>query len=83
MSVVPSPRLVPDIEGKWPAPAAYVRAVPPATVVPLGTGNYSVDHAAYVLAFTTGDEAHAVYPDGYSASTWAHDLPRLVSWRAA
>jgi protein SCO1 len=57
--------------------------MPPATVVPLGDGNYSVDHAAYVLAFTADDEAHAVYPDGYSASTWAHDVPRLVKWRAA
>jgi protein SCO1/2 len=64
---------------------AAERAVgmPPATVVPLGNGNYSVDHAAYVLAFTTDDEAHVVYPDGYGASTWAHDLPRLVKWRAS
>jgi len=54
--------------------------MPPATVVPLGNGNYSVDHAAYVIAFTTDDEAHAVYPDGYTASTWVHDLPRLVKW---
>jgi len=62
---------------------AAERAVgmPPATVVPLGHGNYTVDHAAYVLAFTTDDEAHVVYPDGYGASTWAHDLPRLVRWR--
>jgi protein SCO1/2 len=62
---------------------AAERAVgmPPATVVPLGNGNYTVDHAAYVLAFTTDDEAHVVYPDGYGAATWAHDLPRLVKWR--
>jgi protein SCO1 len=53
----------------------------PATVVSLGNGDYSVDHAAYVLAFTTDDEAHVVYPDGYGAATWAHDLPRLVKWR--
>jgi len=55
----------------------------PATVVPLGGGNYSVEHAAYILAFTTDDLAHAVYPDGYTAATWEHDLPRLVDWRAA
>jgi len=52
--------------------------LPPATVVNEGNGNYSVEHAADVLAFTADNEAHAVYPDGYSASTWVHDLPRLV-----
>ena len=52
--------------------------LPPATVVPEGNGNYSVAHAAFVIAFTADNEAHAEYPDGYSASTWVHDLPRLV-----
>jgi protein SCO1/2 len=52
--------------------------LPPATVVPLGNGNYSVQHAAFVFAFTTDNEAHAEYPDGYGATTWVHDLPRLV-----
>ena len=52
--------------------------LPPAIVVPLGNGNYSDQHAAIVLAFTADDQAHAEYPEGYGASTWVHDLPRLV-----
>lgn len=52
--------------------------LPPATVVPLGNGNYSVDHAAFVLAFTADNEAHVEYPSGFTDDTWAHDLPRLV-----
>lgn len=52
--------------------------LPPATVVPLGNGNYSVDHAAFVLAFTADNQAHVEYPSGFTDNTWAHDLPRLV-----
>ena len=53
--------------------------MPPATVEPIaGTTNYSVDHAAWVIAFTKDNLAHAIYPAGITASVWSHDLPRLV-----
>jgi protein SCO1/2 len=52
--------------------------LPPAIVVQQGNGNYTDEHAAIVLAFTTDNEAHAEYPEGYGATTWTHDLPRLV-----
>ena len=56
--------------------------MPPATVEPLGNGNYSVDHAAWVIAFTPDNLAHAIYPSGLdSPAVWAHDMPRLVKWR--
>ena len=58
--------------------------MPPAEVEPLGNGNYSVDHAAWVLAFTLDNQAHAIYPSGFdTAAVWAHDLSRLVTWRAS
>jgi len=58
--------------------------MPPAEVEPIGGGNYSVDHAAWVLAFTLDNQAHAIYPAGFdTASVWSHDLSRLVTWRAA
>ena len=57
--------------------------MPPATVEPLGNGNYSVDHAAWVIAFTPDNQAHAIYPAGLDTPTvWGHDLPRLVDYAA-
>jgi len=57
--------------------------MPPSEVEPLGGGNYSVDHAAWVLAFTLDNQAHAIYPAGFdTASVWSHDMSRLVTWRA-
>ncbi len=44
----------------------------------LGGGNYGVSHAAYVLAFTTDDLAHLIYPEGVTADDWARDLEKLV-----
>ena len=56
--------------------------MPPATVEPLGNGNYTVDHAAWVIAFTADDQAHVIYPAGMGPSVWIHDLPRLVKdWK--
>ncbi len=47
--------------------------------LPLGDGDaYAVGHAAHVLAFTTDNRAHIVYPFGTRQEDWAHDLPLLV-----
>jgi protein SCO1/2 len=47
-----------------------------------GTGVYSVSHASFVLAYTTDNRAHLVYPGGVSQQDWIHDLPLLMkeSW---
>jgi protein SCO1/2 len=44
----------------------------------LGGGNYAVDHAGQVDAFTTDNVDHVMYPGGIKASDWVNDLPKLV-----
>lgn len=44
----------------------------------LGGGNYAVNHAAYVIAFTKEGEGHTVYPSGMGMREWLNDLPLLV-----
>ncbi len=51
----------------------------PATRTDLGNGNYAVNHAAYVMAFTTDNIAHLVYPSGMGMREWLNDLPLLVA----
>jgi protein SCO1/2 len=54
----------------------------PSTVQFQGGGNYAVDHAAQVEAFTTDNMSHVVYPGGYQQADWVNDLPRLVNgWK--
>ncbi len=52
----------------------------PGEKVPLDdSGNYAVNHGAYVLAFTADDDiAHVVYPLGITRDHWAHDIKKLV-----
>lgn len=51
----------------------------PATRTDLGGGNYAVNHAAYVMAFTPEDNmAYLVYPSGMGMQEWLNDLPQLV-----
>lgn len=54
--------------------------IAPATTTDLGGGNYAVNHAAYVMAYTAEDNlAHIVYPLGFTREQWAHDLEKLVT----
>jgi protein SCO1/2 len=39
---------------------------------------YTVGHAASVIAFSKEGPAHVVYPFGTRQADWAHDLPRLA-----
>ncbi|WP_322819725.1 SCO family protein [Tepidiforma sp.] len=50
----------------------------PATRTDLGGGNYAVNHAAYVMAFTKDNYAYTVYPSGMGQKEWLNDLPLLV-----
>jgi protein SCO1/2 len=46
--------------------------------------DYTVSHAAYVMAFTRDNQAHVVYPLGVSRTDWVHDLMTLVKegWKS-
>ncbi len=44
----------------------------------LGGGNYTVNHAAYVIAFTKEQVAYTVYPAGMGLTEWLNDIPLLV-----
>ena len=63
---------------------AAIDAAQQATGVPLAskTGrspqSYAVSHANFVLAYTTDNLAHLIYPGGVTQQDWAHDLPQLV-----
>lgn len=52
--------------------------IPVATRTDLGGGNYSVNHAAYVIAYTKEQLAYTVYPSGMGMKEWLNDLPLLV-----
>ncbi len=54
-------------------------SINPATRTDLGGGNYSVNHAAYVMAFSQDNLAHLVYPLGVTRETWTNDLTILVN----
>lgn len=53
--------------------------VNPASKTDLGGGNYAVNHAAFVMAFTPEDQkARLVYPAGMSSEDYAADLRSLI-----
>jgi protein SCO1/2 len=52
--------------------------VPVATKSGPATGNYAVSHANFVLAYSTDDLAHVIYPGGVSKDDWVNDLPLLL-----
>jgi protein SCO1/2 len=59
--------------------AAQVAAgVPPARKVRRAGEPDAVGHANFVLAYTTDNLAHVIYPGGLTQEDWAHDLPQLV-----
>ena len=68
------------LTGTGPAIAAAQRmaGVPVAVRAGPAKGNYAVNHANFVLAYTKDNLAHLIYPGGVSKDDWAHDLPRLI-----
>lgn len=44
----------------------------------IGGGNYTVSHAAYVIAFTPDNKGRLAYPYGFTVEDWRHDLNKLV-----
>ena len=53
--------------------------IPVATKSGPAKGNYAVDHANFVLAYSKDDLAHVIYPGGVSKDDWVHDLPLLIN----
>jgi protein SCO1/2 len=51
-----------------------VKQIPDST----NPGVYLVGHAAQVIAYTSDDSAHVVYPFGIRQQDWANDIPILV-----
>ena len=56
--------------------------MPPTVYTDIGGGNYTVSHAAYVVAFTEDNLGHLAYPFGFAIDDWRHDLNKLalVGW---
>lgn len=73
------------LTGSEAAIAAVERAagVPVAEKTGPANGNYGVAHANFVIAYTTDELAHVIYPGGVSKDDWVHDLPLLIreTWR--
>jgi protein SCO1/2 len=46
-------------------------------------GDYTVGHAAQIMAYTPDNQAHVLYPAGVRREDWVNDLPRLLErWGA-
>jgi protein SCO1 len=59
--------------------AQKAAGVPLAQKTDLRSGNYSVTHANFVVAYTKDNFGHVIYPGGVSEADWVHDLPLLVN----
>lgn len=51
----------------------------PITNTDLGDGNYAVGHPAVIIAYSTDNLAHVLYPFGVKKEAWVHDLAKLVN----
>jgi len=76
-------RFDPDFIGLTGPPEALERAQRAAGVAPArpdsaAGADYSVGHAAQVMAYTADGLGRVVYPAGTRQVDWAHDLPLLV-----
>jgi protein SCO1/2 len=50
---------------------------------PAASDDYAVGHAAQIMAYTSDDLTHIVYPAGVQSEAWISDLPRLAEgWPA-
>lgn len=52
--------------------------VPVARKADSGNVNYGMAHANFVLAYTSDNRAHVIYPGGIGEDDWVHDLPLLM-----
>jgi protein SCO1/2 len=57
---------------------AEIPAAQQAANVPVAKDAPSYDHSAFVLADTSDNLAHVIYPSGISQADWFEDLPQLA-----
>jgi protein SCO1/2 len=57
---------------------AEIQGAQQAASVPVAKGAPSYDHSAFVLAYTSDNLGHVIYPSGISEADWLHDLPQLA-----
>jgi protein SCO1 len=57
---------------------AEIQGAQQAANVPVAKGAPSYDHSAFVLAYTSDNLGHVIYPSGISEADWLHDLPQLL-----
>jgi protein SCO1 len=57
---------------------AEIQAAQQAANLPVAKGAPSYDHSAFVLAYTSDNLGHVIYPSGISEADWLLDLPRLA-----
>jgi protein SCO1/2 len=59
--------------------------MPQTVYTDLGGGNYSCSHAAYVIAFTTDNQGHLAYREGFTIEDWHQDLHKLalIGWKTS
>ncbi len=55
---------------------AGVKAAQAAAKAP--SGGDTVDHSAFVFAYTKDNLGHLIYPAGITQADWLHDLPQLA-----
>ncbi len=66
-----------DFVGLTGSPAE-IQAAQMAANVPVAKGAPSYDHSAFVLAYTSDNLGHVIYPSGISEGDWLQDLPQLA-----
>jgi protein SCO1 len=57
---------------------AEIQAAQQAANLPVAKGAPSYDHSAFVLAYTSDNLGHVIYPSGISEADWLRDLPQLA-----
>ena len=56
----------------------------PIEAPPTDGQDYEIGHAAQIIAYTSDDLTHIVYPFGIQRDDWTADLPRLADgWPGA
>ncbi len=78
----------PDFVGLTGTPAQLAAAQQAAGVsiaipsTPDKNGNYTVGHAASVLAYTPDGRQHLSYPYPETQADWVHDIPQILAMKA-
>ena len=67
------------IQARLGLPPATMEMVDPNAAGP--RANYGMGHAAQVIAYSPDDSLRTEYPNGFTATDWVNDLPKLLKVR--